>query len=115
MRTRALVIALTIVAAACGGSDADSGVASIEDVATSSASEVDSTQPPEDTQSDEDSVLEFAACMRDRNIDFIGLGHDCHGCRRGMDAALRFGLGHSLNSMNTALEAHLAVYILAMH
>ena len=70
MKTVSLVIAAVLIAAACGGDDADSGVASIDDVVTTAPAEADATQPVEEVDSDEDSVLEFAACMRDRNIDF---------------------------------------------
>ena len=70
MKTRALVIAAAVLAAACSGSDADSGVASIEDVVTQPPASATSPQVPQDTQSDEASVLEFAACMRDGGIDF---------------------------------------------
>ena len=70
MKVGPLVLALVLVAAACGGEESDDGVASIEDVVTSAASSSATTQPAADSQSDEDSVLGFAACMRDRNIDF---------------------------------------------
>lgn len=71
MKTGALVILVALIAAACGGDDANDGVASIDDVVTSGATASEITQPPpDDADSDEDAVLEFAACMRDRNIDF---------------------------------------------
>jgi hypothetical protein len=45
-------------------------VASIDDVATSTAASSTTTQPAADADADEEAVLGFAACMRDRNIDF---------------------------------------------
>src|SRR5215469_6603634 len=37
-------------------------------------------------------------------IDFIELGEDRHGARRGMDAPLRLGGGHALYAVRTGLE-----------
>jgi len=56
------VIALTI--AACGGGDDTADVASIEDTADAPAT--DTTQG----LSDEEALIEFAACMRDQGMDF---------------------------------------------
>jgi hypothetical protein len=71
VKTGALVVLVALIVAACGGDDANDGVASIDDVVTSADTASETTQPPpEDPDSDEDAVLEFAACMRDRNIDF---------------------------------------------
>ncbi len=39
-----------------------------------------------------------------RGFDFIGLGQDGHGARRGVDASLRFGGGHALHAMHAGLE-----------
>lgn len=70
MTTRLLgfVIALALVAAACGGGDdAGSGVASLEDTtdqATESA-DTDEVDPAEA----EDALLEFAQCMREQGVD----------------------------------------------
>lgn len=70
MKTGSLVIAVVLIAAACGGDDADSGVASIDDIVTSTVASAATGESPADATTDEESVLEFAACMRDRNIDF---------------------------------------------
>lgn len=65
-----IAAAALLMVTACGGDDDSSGVASIDDVVTTDAGGTETTQPAADAESDEDSVLEFAACMRDRNIDF---------------------------------------------
>ncbi len=70
MKPTTLVLALVLVAAACGGDESNDQVASIDDVVTSAAASGATTQPPAETKSDEEAVLEFAACMRDENVDF---------------------------------------------
>ncbi len=64
-----LTLVLAFGLAACGGDGDGSGVASIEDLAdvttTSMAETPDSPGP-----TDEEKVLEFAACMRDGGIGF---------------------------------------------
>jgi hypothetical protein len=88
----ALAILIALVAAACGGDDAGDGVASIDDVVASGAADSETTQPPsEDSDSDEDAVLQFAACMRDRNIDFPDPTVDAEG-NVGFDFAALEGL-----------------------
>ncbi len=59
-----LIAALAVVLAACGGGDNASDVASLED--TSPAAVTDTTEAP----SDEEALIEFAACMRDQGMDF---------------------------------------------
>ena len=64
------VVAIVMVAAACGGdesSDGD-GVASIDDVASTTT--VAAEAGADELVMDEEAVLEFAACMRDGGIDF---------------------------------------------
>jgi len=56
------VIALTL--AACGGGDEASDVASLS--GTDEAAAADTAQP----LSDEEALIEFAACMRDQGMDF---------------------------------------------
>lgn len=70
MKVTALALALVLIVVACGGDESDDRVASIDDVVTSTASSSPTTQPPAEAESDEEAVLEFASCMRDRNIDF---------------------------------------------
>lgn len=61
-----LVVALAMVLAACGGSDAD-GVATLESTTTTvGPSETDTGSVAEQ---DEQRLLEFAACMRDNGIE----------------------------------------------
>ena len=62
-----LLAVIALVAAACGGNDADSGVASLEAAADDviSVSEGD----PASAVDQEAAVLEFAACMRDNGVD----------------------------------------------
>ena len=59
-----LIAALAVALAACGGADDASEVASLED--TSPAAVTDTTEAP----SDEEALIEFAACMRDQGMDF---------------------------------------------
>lgn len=104
MKTVSLVIAAVLIAAACGGDDADSGVASIDDVVTTAPAEADATQPLEETDSDEDSVLAFAACMRDRNIDFPDPVVDAEG-NVGFDLEALGGLAQlDENELESAFE-----------
>ncbi len=93
MLTRYLALALVLVLGlpACGGGDGGgSGVASIEDLA-----EVTSTSaaaaPSEAGPSDEEKVLEFAACMRNGGIDFPDPVVDADG-NVGFDLAAMGGL-----------------------
>jgi hypothetical protein len=58
------MVAFALLVAACGGSDGG-GVASLETTETA-ASEV---SPDDAAASDEETLLEFAACMRDNGID----------------------------------------------
>ncbi|MGB9357867.1 MAG: hypothetical protein WCC01_04845 [Acidimicrobiia bacterium] len=67
----AAILAFGLLAAACSGSDADSGVASLE-----TAPEVAQDQEPapdeaaaEEPASDEEAILAFAACLRDEGLD----------------------------------------------
>jgi hypothetical protein len=65
MRRFAILISvLALTLAACGGGDDTSDVASLED--TSKAAVTDTTEAP----SDEEALIEFAACMRDQGMDF---------------------------------------------
>lgn len=105
MKTVSLVIAVVLIAAACGDDGADSGVASIDDVVTTAPTEAEATQPVEETNSDEDSVLEFAACMRDRNIDFPDPIVDAEG-NVGFDFEALGGLTQlDENELESAFEA----------
>ena len=61
-RSLIAIVALAIVLAACGGSDG--GVASLED-----SNKVPDTVVPGADQSFEESVLAFAACMRDNGVE----------------------------------------------
>lgn len=67
----AALLAFGLLAAACSGSDSDSGVASLE-------TQTDATQDLEPTSddatvdqpvSDEEAILAFAACLRDQGLD----------------------------------------------
>lgn len=68
IRGWALVLALVAVAAACGGEDEGSAVASIDDLASTTT--LGDIEGPDDIAMDEEAVLEFASCMRDGGIDF---------------------------------------------
>ena len=64
LRFAILISVLALMLAACGGGDVTSDVASLEDTANAAVS--DTTQAP----SDEEALIEFAACMRDQGMDF---------------------------------------------
>lgn len=90
-RLRLLFSALTIAVAACGGSDepVDAGVASVDDLATTTTAPVDDTDTDTDAtttapsttaatttseamspiEEQELALLDFSACMRDEGID----------------------------------------------
>ena len=106
-RTGVLIVGLALLAAACGGDDngdAD-GVASIEDVVTTSAAPGETTAAPESDGSDEEAVLEFASCMRQRNIDFPDPTVDADG-NVGFDfAALRTLTATDEAELDAAFEA----------
>ena len=71
---RTILIALIAFAlAACGGGDEATDVASIEDTADAMAT--DTTQ----ALSDEEALIEFAACMRDQGMDFPDPSVDANG------------------------------------
>ena len=77
MRAAALLITvLALMLAGCGGGDDASDVASLED--TSEASTTDTTEP----LSDEEALIEFAACMRDQGMDFPDPTVDANGFPR---------------------------------
>ena len=77
MRRFAILIAvLALVLAACGGGDDASDVATLED--TSKAAVTDTTGAP----SDEEALIEFAACMRDQGMDFPDPVVDANGYPR---------------------------------
>ena len=74
MRRITILIALVAIAlAACGGGDDSADVASIEDTGVVSAT--DTTQ----ALSDEEALIEFAACMRDQGMDFPDPSVDANG------------------------------------
>jgi hypothetical protein len=62
----AALLAFGLLAVSCSGSDSDSGVASLE--ATPDTTE-NQEQAGDDTVSDEEAILAFAACLRDEGID----------------------------------------------
>ncbi len=60
-----IVLAFGLLAAACGGADADSGVASLEtDAQVEQVSDV-----AVDSASQEDAVMAFTVCLRDEGLD----------------------------------------------
>lgn len=65
------VLAFGLLAAACGGGSSDAGVASLEGETTAVQEAVaqQSDNPDEQSMSDEEAVLAFAACLRDEGID----------------------------------------------
>lgn len=83
IRTWVLLAVILLTAAACGGSETEdtSGVASIDDVVTAGEEAADDSVEPttDELKSDEEAVLEFASCMRDRNIDFPDPNVDADG------------------------------------
>ena len=107
MRIGILLVGVAVLAAACGGDDngdAD-GVASIEDVVTTSAAPGETTTAPEPDGSDEEAVLEFASCMRQRDIDFPDPTVDADG-NVGFDlASLRTLTDTDEAELNAAFEA----------
>ena len=59
-------------------------------------------------------------CIRDSlgldiDLDLVCLGQHGDGRRRGVDAALALGLGHTLHAMHAALELHGAIDAIAQH
>lgn len=75
-RIAILISALTLALSACGGGADTPDVASIGD--TADASSTDTTQP----LSDEEALIEFAACMRDQGMDFPDPSVDANGYPR---------------------------------
>ena len=51
----------------------------------------------------------------DDKIHLFGLRHHRHGCRGGVDAALRFGLGHTLDTVHSALILEPVIGPCAVH
>ncbi len=47
----------------------------------------------------------------DHEVDFLGLGQHGHRGRGGVDAALRFGRGHALDTMDAAFVAQFLVHV----
>ena len=72
-RIAILISAIALALGACGGGDDTADVASIGDRAD--ASGTDTTQAP----SDEEALIEFAACMRDQGMDFPDPSVDANG------------------------------------
>ena len=72
-RIAILISTIALALAACGGGDDTAEVASIEDTADASAT--DTTQ----ALSDEEALIEFAACMRDQGMDFPDPSVDANG------------------------------------
>jgi len=83
MKTWVLLAAVVLTTAACSGSETEdtSGVASIDDVVTAGGETADDSVEPTTDEwiSDEEAVLEFASCMRDRGIDFPDPNVDADG------------------------------------
>jgi hypothetical protein len=68
-RITPLALVLAFVLAACGGEADNGGVASIDDLAyVTTSTQSPAIAAPDST--DEEKVLQFAACMRDGSIDF---------------------------------------------
>ena len=72
-RIAILISVIALVLGACGGGDDTADVASIED--TTDASATATTQ----ASSDEEALIEFAACMRDQGMDFPDPSVDANG------------------------------------
>jgi len=72
-RIAILVSVIALALGACGGGDNAEDVASIEDTADASAT--DTIQ----ALSDEEALIEFAACMRDQGMDFPDPSVDANG------------------------------------
>lgn len=67
LRITLFCVALLVLATSCGSDESSDGVASIDDVVTTTAgAAVETASEP----GDEGAVLEFAACMRGGGIDF---------------------------------------------
>jgi hypothetical protein len=64
----AVLLAAGLLAAACSGSDSDSGVASLE-TSAGVGNEQTLAEEPNEPVSDEEAILAFAACLRDEGID----------------------------------------------
>ncbi|MCP3975388.1 MAG: hypothetical protein GY720_12965 [bacterium] len=64
------IAAVVLVAAGCGGDDADDGVASIEDLSDTTTSTLAAPTAGDELVLDEEKVLAFSACMRDGGIEF---------------------------------------------
>ena len=67
----ATLLAFGLLAAACSGSDSGSGVASLE-TQTDTAQDLDPTSGDaavDDSVSDEEAILAFAACLRNQGLD----------------------------------------------
>jgi hypothetical protein len=101
-----LLVALALLTAGCGGGDdaAGDGVASIDDVVTTASGGAETTSTTVAGESDEEAVLEFASCMRQRNIDFPDPNVDADG-NVGFDlAALRDLTGMDEDELQAAFE-----------
>lgn len=72
-----LLAVIALVAAACGGGDSDSGVASLEVSGDEVAAISDGAATAEVDQ--EEAVLAFAACMRDNGVDMEDPSVDADG------------------------------------
>jgi len=70
-----ILLAFGLLAAACGGTDADSGVASLEDQTLSETA--DAAIP--DSASQEEAVMAFTVCLRDEGLDVDDPIVDDHG------------------------------------
>jgi hypothetical protein len=75
-RVAALIAVIALSLAACGGGEDTADVASIED--TADASSTDTTE----ALTDEEALIEFAACMRDQGMDFPDPSVDANGIPR---------------------------------
>jgi hypothetical protein len=66
-----MVLAFGLLAAACSGSDTDSGVASLETQpeATQNPAAASDDAAADETVSDEEAIFAFAACLRDEGVD----------------------------------------------
>lgn len=66
-----ILLAFGLLAAACGGADSDSGVASLEtqSAATEEQGQAQGDAVAEEPVSDEEAILAFAACLRDEGLD----------------------------------------------
>ncbi len=86
------LLACAVLIVSCGGDSSDGdGVASIDDVVTTATPSETTTTTDAAGESDEAAVLEFASCMRERNIDFPDPTVDADG-NVGFDLAAIRGL-----------------------